>query len=69
MGTEAEFELEEIKEIIDDFLVEADELVASLDTNLVTLENQPEDLEQVYCNFRDFPGCPYHKRDIQLSGV
>jgi hypothetical protein len=38
-------EMDDMKEIIDDFLVEADELVSSLDTNLVKLEISPNDLD------------------------
>ena len=45
MTTETDFELDEMKEIIDDFLIEADELIASLDNNFVTLESSPDDLD------------------------
>ncbi|MCP4683887.1 MAG: chemotaxis protein CheA [bacterium] len=41
-----------MKEIIEDFLVEADELIASLDTNLVTLETAPDDLDLLNEIFR-----------------
>ncbi|MBU8934580.1 MAG: chemotaxis protein CheA [candidate division Zixibacteria bacterium] len=41
-----------MKEIIDDFLVEADELIASLDTNLVKLETTPDDLDLLNEIFR-----------------
>ena len=34
-------EMDDMKEIVDDFLVEADELVSSLDINLVKLETSP----------------------------
>jgi two-component system, chemotaxis family, sensor kinase CheA len=44
MTSDTNFELDEMKEIIDDFLVEADELIGSLDTNLVKLEASPNDL-------------------------
>jgi len=45
-------ELDEMKEIIGDFLVEADELIASLDTNLVMLETSPKDLDLLNEIFR-----------------
>lgn len=45
-------ELDEMKEIIDDFLVEADELIASLDANLVKLETAPDDLDLLNEIFR-----------------
>ncbi|MCD6249349.1 MAG: chemotaxis protein CheA [candidate division Zixibacteria bacterium] len=44
--------MEEMQEIIDDFLVEADELISSLDTNLVALESTPDDLELLNEIFR-----------------
>jgi two-component system, chemotaxis family, sensor kinase CheA len=40
----SEAEMDEMKEIVADFLVEADELVGSLDENLVRLEETPHDL-------------------------
>ncbi|MFZ5979148.1 MAG: chemotaxis protein CheA [Candidatus Zixiibacteriota bacterium] len=46
------FELDEMKEIIQDFLVEADELIESLDTNLVKLEEAPSDLNLLNEIFR-----------------
>jgi len=52
MANDTDFELDEMKEIIDDFLLEADELVSSLDTNLVTLENTPKDLDLLNEIFR-----------------
>ena len=52
MTTDVDFELEEMQEIIDDFLVEADELIASLDTNLVALESTPDDLDLLNEIFR-----------------
>ncbi len=52
MTNDVDFELEEMREIIDDFLVEADELIAALDTNLVTLESTPEDLNLLNEIFR-----------------
>jgi len=45
-------ELDDMKEIIDDFLVEADELIASLDRNLVKLETAPGDLDLLNEIFR-----------------
>ncbi len=47
-----EMDLDEMKEIIDDFLVEADELLHSLDTNLVKLETTPADLNLLNEIFR-----------------
>jgi two-component system chemotaxis sensor kinase CheA len=47
-----DIELDEMKEIIDDFLVEADELLHSLDTNLVKLETTPDDLNLLNEIFR-----------------
>jgi len=52
MTIETDLEMDEMKEIIDDFLVEADELIASLDNNLVTLESSPEDLDLLNEIFR-----------------
>ena len=52
MTNDVDFEMEEMQEIIDDFLVEADELIASLDTNLVALESTPGDLELLNEIFR-----------------
>jgi len=52
MSGENDIALDEMKEIIDDFLVEADELIASLDTSLVTLESTPEDLNLLNGIFR-----------------
>jgi two-component system chemotaxis sensor kinase CheA len=52
MTSDTNFELDEMKEIIDDFLVEADELIGSLDTNLVKLETSPNDLELLNEIFR-----------------
>jgi two-component system chemotaxis sensor kinase CheA len=45
-------EFDEMQEIIDDFMVEADELVSSLDRNLVKLEETPEDLDLLNEIFR-----------------
>ncbi len=47
-----DIDLDEMKEIIDDFLVEADELLHSLDTNLVKLEATPNDLDLLNEIFR-----------------
>jgi len=44
MVNNAEAEIDDMKEIIEDFLVEADELVQSLDANFVKLESAPNDL-------------------------
>ncbi|HKK21157.1 MAG TPA: chemotaxis protein CheA [candidate division Zixibacteria bacterium] len=52
MTNEADFELDEMQEIVDDFLVESDELVNSLDTNLVKLESSPGDLNLLNEIFR-----------------
>jgi two-component system chemotaxis sensor kinase CheA len=45
-------ELDEMQEIVNDFLVEANELVASLETNLVKLEETPKDLDLLNEIFR-----------------
>ena len=47
-----DIDLGEMKEIIDDFLVEADELLHSLDSNLVKLETIPGDLNLLNEIFR-----------------
>lgn len=52
MSNDIGFELDEMKEIIDDFLIEADELLESLDTNLVKLESTPEDADLLNEIFR-----------------
>ncbi|MBD3404439.1 chemotaxis protein CheA [candidate division GN15 bacterium] len=44
--------LDDMKEIIDEFLVEADELINSLDTNLVKLETASDDLDLLNEIFR-----------------
>jgi two-component system, chemotaxis family, sensor kinase CheA len=44
MVNNADAEIDDMKEIIEDFLVEADELVQSLDANFVKLESAPNDL-------------------------
>lgn len=52
MTNDTDLAADEMREIIDDFLVEADELIASLDANLVTLESTPDDLELLNGIFR-----------------
>ncbi len=52
MSDEFDLQQDEMREIIDDFLVEADELVASLDNNFVKLETSPEDLDLLNEIFR-----------------
>lgn len=52
MTSEIDFELDEMKEITGDFLIEADELIASLDNNFVTLESSPDDLDLLNEIFR-----------------
>ena len=44
--------MEDIKEILEDFLIEAFELVEQIDQDLVELENNPEDLELLNRIFR-----------------
>lgn len=45
-------EFDEMQEIIGDFLIEADELINSLDANLITLEEKPDDLDLLNEIFR-----------------
>jgi len=52
MAGEMDLELDEMKEIIGDFLIEADELITSLDTNLVKLEAASDDLDLLNEIFR-----------------
>ena len=52
MSSDTDFEMDEMQEIIDDFLVEADELIESLDGNLVKLETAPDDLDLLNEIFR-----------------
>ncbi|MCK4574505.1 MAG: chemotaxis protein CheA, partial [candidate division Zixibacteria bacterium] len=52
MTNDMDIEMDEMQEIIDDFLVEADELISSLDTNLVKLETSPDDLNLLNEIFR-----------------
>ena len=44
--------MEDIQEILEDFLVEAFELIEQIDQNLVELENNPNDLELLNSIFR-----------------
>lgn len=43
---------EDMQDFVDDFLVEADDLIASLDNDLVTLESAPDDLDLLNRIFR-----------------
>ncbi len=52
MTDEFDMDMDEMKEIIDDFLVEADELIGSLDNNFVKLETAPDDLDLLNEIFR-----------------
>ena len=52
MSQTIDFEEDEMREIIDDFLVEADELIESLDTSFVQLETNPTDLDLLNEIFR-----------------
>lgn len=52
MTNDTDFEMDEMQEIIGDFLIEADELIESLDTNFVKLESTPDDLELLNEIFR-----------------
>lgn len=52
MTNNMDMEIDEMQEIIDDFLVEADELVDSLDNNLVKLESSPDDVDLLNEIFR-----------------
>ena len=52
MSNDIDIELNEMQEIVDDFLVEADELIESLDVNLVKLESSPGDLDLLSEIFR-----------------
>jgi two-component system chemotaxis sensor kinase CheA len=44
--------MDELQEILEDFLVEASELIEQMDQDLVELENNPEDLELLNSIFR-----------------
>lgn len=52
MANDMDVQIDDMKEIIDDFLVETDELLNSLDTNLVKLETAPGDLNLLNEIFR-----------------
>lgn len=52
MTEDVDFGVDEMQEIIGDFLIEADELVDSLDTNLVKLEEADDDLDLLNEIFR-----------------
>lgn len=52
MADDMDIGLDDMQEIIDEFLVEADELIESLDTNLVKLESAPGDLDLLNEIFR-----------------
>ena len=52
MTTDTGFDLDNMEEIVDEFLVETDELIESLDTNLVELEHQPENINLLNEIFR-----------------
>ena len=52
MTKDVDIQLDELKEIIGDFLVEADELISSLDGNLVELESAPGDVSLINEVFR-----------------
>jgi two-component system chemotaxis sensor kinase CheA len=52
MSNDIDIELNEMQEIVDDFLIEADELIESLDINLVKLESSPGDLDLLNEIFR-----------------
>ncbi len=52
MSNELDLQQDEMREIIDDFLVEADELIISLDGNFVKLETSPGDLDLLNEIFR-----------------
>ena len=44
--------MDEMQEILEDFLIEAFEMIEQLDQDLVELENRPEDLELLNRIFR-----------------
>jgi len=47
-----DLEMDEMQEIIGDFLIEADELIESLDNDFVKLESSPGDLDLLNEIFR-----------------
>jgi two-component system chemotaxis sensor kinase CheA len=52
MAEDFDIGLDDMQDIVEDFLVEADELIESLDTNLVKLESTPHDLDLLNEIFR-----------------
>lgn len=52
MTTDTDLDMDEMQEIIGDFLIEADELIGYLDNNFVKLESSPEDLDLLNEIFR-----------------
>jgi len=52
MADDMDIGLDDMQEIVDEFLVEADELIESLDANLVKLETAPSDLDLLNEIFR-----------------
>lgn len=50
--SETENALDDMQEIIDEFMIETTEIVESLDSNLIKLENNPQDLELLNSIFR-----------------
>ncbi len=52
MTESLDIDLDDMQEILGDFLIEADELIESLDTNFVKLESTPDDLDLLNEIFR-----------------
>ncbi len=52
MTESMDIDLDDMQEILGDFLIEADELIESLDTNFVKLESTPDDLDLLNEIFR-----------------
>lgn len=52
MADDIDIDMSDMQEIVDDFLVESDELINSLDNNLVKLESSPDDLDLLNEIFR-----------------
>ncbi len=52
MSSDIGFEQDEMQEFIEDFLVEADELIVSLDNNFIKLESSPDDSDLLNEIFR-----------------
>jgi two-component system chemotaxis sensor kinase CheA len=72
MATGTKFQTDEIQEIADDFPVEATELVASLDVNLVRLESTPEDLnllDEIFRGAHTLKGASSFLGYEQITGV